>query len=105
MFGATSCSQLRAGDVVDVLPSDETAEANSIEIGYVFVVGPELIILTDGRPYSLRDGLGFGSGFGTRIRPANAVRMALTRVRKQNRSKSGRSRNTSASNSEMSIGQ
>jgi hypothetical protein len=96
MIGANSCSHLRAGDVVDVLPWDEQLEANASETGYVFVIGPEFIILTDGRPYSLHDGLGFGSGFGTRIRPANPVRLAVRKIREPNRSKRGKSRQSSA---------
>lgn len=70
MIAAKSCSDLRAGDSVDVLPWDAALTAESSEVGFVFVVGPEFVILTDGRPYSLGDGMGFGSGFGTRIRPA-----------------------------------
>ena len=70
MYGANSCSQLRAGDMVAVMAWDAVFADEVDEIATVQESGSLFIVLADGRTYSTWDGMGSGGAFGTRIRPA-----------------------------------
>jgi hypothetical protein len=72
--------KLRAGDEIAVT-SYQSFPDEVTEIAKIETTGPFFITLKDGRKFSTRDGLGFGTASGTRIRELDCLCDGIGRTR------------------------